>query len=98
MAMSTELTAAAALAGVNVLLLLGLGAVWVRNYRTFRTPLVLGLVAFAAVLLVQNLAALYFFFSKQMLYAAMPDIHGIVLLLRGLETVALGILAYVTWQ
>jgi hypothetical protein len=98
MAMSTELTAAAALAGVNVLLLLGLGGIWVRNYRTFRTPMVLGLVAFSAVLVVQNLAALYFFFSKQMLYAAMEGIHDVVLVLRGLETLALLILAYVTWR
>ena len=97
MAMSTELTAAAALAGVNVVLLLGLGAVWVRNYRTFRTPLVLGLVAFVAVLLLQNLAALYFFFSMDMLYAASPSVHTFVLVLRGLETLALLILGYVTW-
>ena len=98
MAMSTELTVAAGLAGVNIILLLGLGAVWVRNYRTFRTPLVLGLVAFAAVLLVQNLAALYFFFSMEMLYAGNPAIHTVVLVLRGLETLALLILAYVTWK
>lgn len=98
MAMSTELTAAAGLAGVNVVLLVGLGAIWLRNYRTFRTTLVLGLVAFASVLLVENLAALYFFFSMEMLYAANPGIHSVVLVLRGLETIALLILAYVTWK
>jgi hypothetical protein len=98
MAMSTELTVAAALAGINIVLLLGLGAIWLRNYRTFRTPLVLGLVAFVAVLLVQNLAALYFFFSMDMLYAMSPSAHTFVVVLRGLETVALVILAYVTWK
>ncbi|MEF8776707.1 MAG: hypothetical protein V5A43_09440 [Haloarculaceae archaeon] len=98
MAMSTELTAAAALASINGVLLLGLGAIWVRNYRTFRTPMVLGLVAFAAVLLVQNLAALYFFFSMDVLYAMNPGAHTFVVVLRGLETLALLILGYVTWR
>ncbi|MEF8839132.1 MAG: hypothetical protein V5A18_06460 [Haloarculaceae archaeon] len=98
MAMSTELTAAALLASINGVLLLGLGAIWVRNYRTFRTPMVLGLVAFAAVLLVQNLAALYFFFSMDVLYAMDPSAHTFVVVLRGLETLALLILGYVTWR
>lgn len=98
MVMTSQLTAAAALAGVNVLLLVGLGTIWLRNYRTFRTTLVLGLVAFAAVLLLENLVALYFFFSMKMLYVADPSIHTVVLVLRGLETVALVILASVTWK
>lgn len=96
MTMSTQIQVASLLAGANVVLLLGLGAVWVRNYRTFRTPMVLGLVAFAGVLLLENLVALYFFFSMKMLYAADPGVHSVVAILRGLEFVAVLILAWVT--
>ena len=88
-AMSTTLMVASALAGLNVALLAVLTAVWLRNYRTFRTPMVLGLLAFAAVLLFENLLALYFFFDMRMLYAADPSVHLAVAVLRGLQFVAL---------
>jgi hypothetical protein len=96
MAMGPWLAVAAGLAVVNVALLAVLTVVWVRNYRTFRTPLVLGLIAFAVVLLVENLAAVYFFVSMQMLYAGSPLAQQSVALLRGLEFVALAFLTYVT--
>lgn len=98
MAMSTWITIASALAGLNVLLLASLGFVWLRNYRRFRSPLVLGLLAFTAVMLVENLAAIYFFFSMSMLYAGDPFAQQFVAALRGLECLALLFLTYVTWQ
>jgi hypothetical protein len=98
MAMSTWITAASGLAGLNVLLLASLGFVWLRNYRQFKSPLVLGLLAFSAVMLVENLGAIYFFFSMGMLYASDPTAQQFVVALRGLETVALAVLTYVTWQ
>jgi len=94
--MSTSLLVASALSAVNVLLLAALGTVWLRNYRRFRTPMVLGLLAFAVVLLVENLVALYFFFDMRMLFAADPQVHLAVAVLRGLEFVALAFLTYVT--
>lgn len=90
------LTVAAVLAALNVALLAAVGAVWFRNYRTFGTALVLGLLAFVTVLLVENLLALYFFFDMQMLYAADPDVHLAVAVLRALEFLALVFLTYVT--
>lgn len=96
--MSTQLLAAGGLSALNVLLLAGIGFVWVRNYQTFRTPLVLGLVAFAAVMLIENLVAVYFVFSMNMLYAADPAIHTVVAVFRALQFVAVGILTYVTMQ
>lgn len=98
MAMSTQLMAASVLSGATVLLLVGLGVIWIRNYQTFRTPLVLGLVGFAAVLLVENLVALYFFLSMQPLYAMDPAVHTVVVILRALQFVAVALLAYVTWK
>ena len=93
---SPALLIAAVIAGLNVALLLVVGGIWLRNYRQFRTPLVLGLLAFAGVLLVENLTALYFFFDMRMLYAADPNVHLAVAVLRALQFVALVLLTYVT--
>ena len=89
---------ASGLAVVNIVLLALLTTVWVRNYRKFRTPLVLGLVAFGAVMVVENVVALYFFFSMKMLYSGDPTVQQAVLVLRGLQLVALGFLTYVTMK
>lgn len=94
--MSTNLLVASALSVVNIALLGALSIVWLRNYRQFRTPMLLGLVAFAVVLLIENLTALYFFFDMRMLFAADPRIHLAVVVLRALEFVALAFLTYVT--
>lgn len=98
MAMSTTLMAATAFSAATVVLLIVLGAIWLRNYQTFRTPLVLGLVGFAGVLLMENLVALYFYVDMQSLYAMDPIVHTVVAIMRGLEFVAVALLAYVTWQ
>jgi hypothetical protein len=98
MAMGPWLTVATTLAGLNALLLGALGAVWLRNYRTFRSTLILGLLAFAAVMLLENLLAIYYFFSMQMLYAGDPGAQQAVVVLRALQFVALLVLTYVTMQ
>jgi hypothetical protein len=98
MAMGVTIQAASVLAGVNILFLTALAAVWVRNYRTFRTPLVLGLVAFSGVMLVENALALYFFFSMQSFYSGDAHVQQAVLVLRALQLVALGFLTYVTMR
>lgn len=98
MGMSTWITIASGIAGLNVLLLTALGFVWVRNYRRFKTPLVLGLLAFAAVMLIENAASIYFFFSMGMLYAGDTVAQQFVVALRGLQFLALAVLTYVTWQ
>lgn len=98
MAMGTSILLASALAGVNIVLLAALSIVWVRNYRTFRTPLVLGLLAFGLVMLVENATALYFFFSMRMLYSGDPTVQTSVAVLRGLQFVALLFLTWVTMK
>ena len=97
--MGIYLDVATAIAVVNVALLLGLLGVWVRNYRTFGTSLVLGMIAFAAVLLLQNLVAIYFFaFSMKMLFAMDSTVQFAVMILRALELVALAALSLVTFR
>nr|WP_201740151.1 hypothetical protein [Salinigranum halophilum] len=94
--MEPTIQAASLLAAVNIIFLTALSAVWLRNYRTFRTPLVLGLVAFGGVMLVENALAVYFFFTMQSFYSGDAHVQQAVLVLRGLQLVALGFLTYVT--
>lgn len=97
--MGMYLDVATALAVVNVVMLVGLLVVWLRNYRTFRSQVTLGLSAFGAVLLLENLVAIYFFaFSMKSFFAMGPTPEFAVMLLRGLEFVALAFLSWVTMQ
>ena len=96
MAMGPLITAAAALAGLNALLLLPLVWVWVRNFATFRSGLVGGLLTFALAMLAENVMALYFFFSMQSLYAGDPHVQQAVLVLRAIQFVAIAVLSYST--
>ena len=98
MAMSNTILAASAMAAVNVLLLGTLTVVWARNYRTFGTSMIAGLVAFAVVMLLENAAAIYFFFSMTMLYSGDPGVQQVVAVLRALQMVALAFLTYVTMK
>lgn len=99
MAASTLAMGGIVLAAVNAVLLAVLGAVWVHNYRQFGSAMVLGLVAFSAALLVENVVAVYFFFdSMHMLYASDPVVGGVVFVMRLLEFVAVGLLAVVTMR
>ena len=96
MAMGTLITAAVVLAALNTLLLLPLVGVWVRNYATFGTGLVGGLVLFAVAMLAENAVAIYFFFSMASFYSGDPGVQQAVLVLRGLQFVAIAALSYTT--
>ena len=97
MAMGSPAIGGMALAVLNSILLLVLGAVWLQNYREFKSNMILGLVAFSGVLLVENLLAIYFFFdSMTSLYTADPLVGTVVLVMRSLQFVAVAFLTYVT--
>lgn len=93
---------ARAAVAVNVVFLLGLSAVWARNYRSHGATHTLGLLVFAVVLLAQNLLAVY-------LYSLHPTFHDWIyhsstvaqqgtMALNVLETFALAFLAWITWK
>lgn len=90
--------------GGNVLLLLGLLAIWGRNYLDFRSKHTLGLALFALLLLARNCWALYIYQFDPILAAwfaseAVPPVAWqAMLLLHVLETTALVFLAWVTWD
>ena len=87
---------ATALSGVNVLLLMVLTVIWVRNYRTFGSEMTAGLALFGGAMILENLLAIYFFFNSGMLYADSPSVQQSVATLRAIQTVALAFLTYVT--
>lgn len=99
--MALWLDAARVAAGVNVLLLLGLGSVWLRNYRRHGARHTLALLVVAGFLLVENLLWLYFYILHPAFVGwfvgAGTDVQVGVTLLCALELVALVFLARITW-
>lgn len=100
--MSLWLDAARVAAGVNVLLLLALGSVWLRGYRRHGAQHTLGLLVVAGFLLVENVLWLYFYLVHPAFIGwfreTVVEVQVGMTLLCGLELVALAFLAYVTWQ
>jgi hypothetical protein len=82
-------------AGVNILLLVGLLGIWVRNYRQMAAPILLGLILFGVLLLAENVIALYFYFTAP----AMPSLAvQFMMILQVLEAIGVSVLFYVTWR
>jgi hypothetical protein len=89
------------LAAASIVVLVVLLYLYRANFRTLRSPLSLGLIVFAALFLLENLAAMYFYFIwndslRDTGYAssvAMP-----MLLLNAVELVAFSTLLLVSWR
>lgn len=94
--MAFWMSSAVGLAVVNLALLGVLIAVWLRNYRTFRSPMLLGLLLFAGVLAVENLVAIGAYLSTEMVYAGGKTAMYTLVALRGLQFVAIVFLTVVT--
>lgn len=100
--MSIWLDAARLLAGVNVVLLLALGSVWLPSYRRHGARHTLGLLVFAGFLLVENALWLYFYVVDPAFVGWFGETTAGVrvgmTMLCGLEALALTFLAWITWQ
>lgn len=90
---------------LNVLLLLGLGYVWGRNFLQFRSKHTLGLLVFAVLLLAENVLAIYFFVFHDQLTVWIdtaslvpPIAQTAMLALRVLEFGGIVFLTWVTWD
>lgn len=94
--MAIWMGSAVTLAAVNLLLLTVLITVWLRNYRAFRSPLLLGLLLFAGVLAVENIVAIAAYLSTEMVYAGGKTAMYAIVALRALHFVALAFLTAVT--
>ena len=86
-----------ALAVASITVLIGLLYVYTTNYRHLRSPFSIGLLVFASLFLVENLAAIYFYIamagSGEGANVAMP-----MLTLNAAELVAFATLFYVSWR
>ena len=101
--MSTWSQVATVATGLNVLILLGLGYVWGRNYLEMRSKHAGGLALFAAILLAENALALYYYLVDPTLstwYAtrAPTVVWQATMLLHVLEFVGLAVLTWITWD
>ncbi|MFB6096504.1 MAG: hypothetical protein ABEJ74_03860 [Haloferacaceae archaeon] len=89
-------------AGANVLLLLGLGWVWLRGYREHGASHTLGLLVFAGFLLVENLVWLYLYFLRAdyvgWFAGTSGELQAAIAFLCGFELLALVFLARITLQ
>lgn len=99
--MSVWLSLALAAAGVNLVLLIALGWVWFANYRIHQAAHTLGLLVFGGFLFVQNILWLYFYgvhprFIEWFLNTG-TDVQVGLMMLCGLETLALLVLVRITW-
>lgn len=87
---------------VNVLLLLALCSVWLRNYRQIKSKHTLGLLLFGVMLLGENGLGLYYFAVHDVLtgwFVGLPSISATAfMVLRLLETGAIVFLLWVTWD
>lgn len=94
--MTNPLTIAAALSALSLVVLSVLAYVWVQEYRSVGTPLVLGLTVFILMLMVENAVALGFYFTMNTLYVDDPVVRQIIAVTRALQLVALLLFASVS--
>ena len=80
----------------NIIILLVLAFFYVKNYSQMRSAFGLGLITFAAFLLLQNIASLYYHFIMIGYYSAQAMQHAAII--TGIETIALAVLALITWK
>lgn len=83
-----------ALAAVNAILVTGLLSMYLRNFRAIKSTFALGLLVFAGLFLVQNLAALMIFLDFATEYTAEVAIP--LLVTNSLQTVGFSALLWVS--
>lgn len=84
------------LAGVNCVLAITLAWVYWRNHRALRSPFTLGLLVFAAFLLVHNALQVYHYFT--MMSPEPADGEAFLLIEAALQMVASGALVVATMR
>ena len=99
--MSIWIDVARVATGVNLVLLGVLAAVWGRNYLQLRSRQTLGMLVFAAILLVENGFALYVYLLDPVLSVwfsqSVPDpAWQAMVVFHALEAAAIGFLTWVT--
>lgn len=79
---------------MNIVVLLYLTGIYIKNFRSLQSKFTIGLLIFALVFLIENIVASYFYFTMMPYYA-----NGIELpafLLRLLQTIAFLVFLWIT--
>lgn len=82
------------LAILSVALLGVIAVIYIRNWRRIRSSLLVGLLVFAALFLIANIAATYYYYMLAQTYAASVAVPLLVVHL--LQFVGLSVFLYVT--
>lgn len=80
----------------NALLALFLVRVYFQNYRALPSTAGVGLLVFASILLLENLAGVGLHYATGEFYAKMVATHAFIL--KGVELIALATLSYTAWK
>ncbi len=81
---------------LNIILVIALLVVYIRNFAKIRSGFTLGLIIFAGVFLIQNIALLYFTMHVIPVMDKAADSFTMVFSL--LQTAAFAVLNYITWR
>ncbi|MBS3068619.1 hypothetical protein J4450_07980 [Candidatus Micrarchaeota archaeon] len=81
---------------ISAIILVTLLVIYLSNYRKIKSTFCTGLIIFAILLLVQNVAAIYF--QINMSHQCSYETAQPFLILNFLEAIGLGALLYVTWK
>ena len=81
---------------ISSVLLVALLYVYWRNYRAMKAKFTLGLLVFAALLLIQNIVGMYYRFTMMNFYNI--EAAAGVAIIRGIEVLALAVLLYISWE
>ncbi len=84
------------IAGINILLILGLLYVYAGNLKKVRSGFTFGLLMFALLFLFHNILVFYFSITMMPLYA--EGVSPFMLAFTGLQAIAFGCLNYITWK
>jgi len=100
--MGLWLSVAGAATAINVVVLLVLVGIWVRNYRELGSKHALGLSIFGLLLLAENALAFFYYVIDpqvaQLLQSAAPVAGRAMFSVQILELLGLLFLAWVTWD
>lgn len=83
-------------AAINIILILGLMYVYVKNLVKIKSGFTLGMVIFAGLFLFHNILVFHFSITMMPLYA--ESVSSFVLIFTSLQTIAFLVLNWVTWK
>lgn len=91
-----ELDLATIVSVVNILFLIALLVVYVKNYLKLKAPISLGLILFALLFLIQNLGAVYC--QNEMIEFYSKPIANFAFILNVFEALGLASLVYISYK